>query len=266
MLVGCALLVGCASAAGPEARPDAGAPNMVDADLGSAPFAVPLYLRGSFNDFAADLEMRYVGNNRYVADVALSVGQHEFKVADAGFSDETTFSLAGDRVAEVPEGAPVALQAAPGVGNNMLLAAERTGLYRFELSATDRSAPVLLVSLREIAPYRNPMLLRGTFGGLARDVPLGFEGEGRYATTEALEAGTHAFKVTDLGFSDDATFVLDPEGDALRVGTTVLLIAGTRGEPDLELTLEQAGSYRFELQVVVNPATPLLTVTAAIPR
>jgi pullulanase len=257
------LLAACATASAPNDEVDASVkePLPPDASRGTEPFSTTLYLRGSFNDFGLSSPLSHEGDNRYTAVVSLGVGSHELKVADEGFSADTTFSLAADSATAIELDTPTALVQASSLDGNILLFVPQTGAYRFELSATDRTAPVLLVSLVSPAPYRDALYLRGSFNDFDTSTPLAYEGSNRYLATSELMAGTHRFKIADQGFSDSTTFSLSAaEALSLLLDTPATLVLAQGTENDIVLELAQSGTYRFEL-IASNLEAPVLQVS-----
>jgi hypothetical protein len=123
----------------------------------------------------------------------------------------------------------------------ILLFVPQTGAYRLALSATDRAAPVLLISLASPAPYRDTLYVRGSFNGFDTSAAMAYEGDLRYGATLALEAGTHRFKIADESFSDSTTFSLsatEAASLALDIPATLVIAPGTDNDTVLELTQE----------------------------
>lgn len=255
-------LAACATGADPMIDVDAGPKDPLPADAMpvTEPYDTELYVRGSFNDFGLSSPLTHQGSNQYTAVVSLGVGSHQFKIADERFTMDTTFAVAADRATAIELDVPTALVRSAGMDNGILLFVPQTGTYRFALSATDRAAPVLLISLASAAPYRDTLYVRASFNDFDTSAPLTYEGDLRYGATLALEAGTHRFKIADELFSDSTTFSLSASEAAsltLDLPATLTIALGTDNDTVLELT--QAGSYRFEL-FVSDIAAPVLRV------
>jgi pullulanase len=261
--VAMALLAACATAGTPGDEVDAGVkePLPPDAIPVSEPFPTPIYLRGSFNDFDLSSPFTHEGNNRYTAVVSLGVGSHELKVADAEFSADTTFVLAADRAMAIELDTPTALVQTSAPDSNILFFVPETGAYLFELSATDRTSPVLLVSLDSAAPFREELYLRGSFNDFDTSMPLPYAGRNRYTASFELPAGTHGFKIADEGFSDSTTFSVSATEALpllLDTPTTLVLASGTENDTVLELT--QGGTYLVDF-IASNLEAPVLQVS-----
>jgi pullulanase len=257
-----ALLAACATADTPGDEVDAGVkdPLPPDASPPNEPFTTPIYLRGSFNDFGLSSPFTHEGDNRYTAVVSLGVGSHELKVADEEFSADTTFAVAADRATAIELDTPTALVQTSAVGNNILFFVPQTGAYRFELSATDRTSPVLLVSLDSAAPFRDILYLRGSFNEFDTSMPLPYAGRNRYTATFELPAGTHRFKIADQEFSDSTTFSMSAtEALPLLLDTPTTLVPASGTENDTVLELTQSGTYLFDF-IASNLEAPVLQV------
>jgi pullulanase len=258
-----ALLAACATADTPGDEVDAGVkePLPPDARPVSEPFPATIYLRGSFNDFDLSSPFTHEGSNRYTALVSLGVGSHELRVADAEFSADTTFAVAADRTAAIELDTPTALVQTSSPDSNILFFVPQTGAYLFELSATDRTSPVLLVSLDSAAPFREALYLRGSFNDFDTSMPLPYAGRNRYTASFELPAGSHRFKIADEGFSDSTTFSVSAT-EALPITldtpTTLALAPGTENDTVLELT--QSGTYLFDF-IASNLEAPVLQVS-----
>jgi pullulanase len=257
------LLAACATAGEPVDEHDAGPkdPLPPDAMSASEPYSTTLYLRGSFNDFGLSSPLTHQGNNQYTAVVSLGVGSHELKIADERYTVDTSFAMAADRAMAIELDVPTGLVQSAGMDNGILLFVPQPGAYRFELSATDRAAPVLLISLASPAPYRDTLYVRGSFNDFDTSAPMEYEGDARYGATLALEAGTHRFKIANQSFSDSTTFSLSAtEAASLALDTPASLVIAPGTDNDTVLELTQAGSYRFEL-FASNVDVPVLQVS-----
>jgi pullulanase len=110
-----------------------------------APFAVTLYVRGSFDDWgngpSPTMPLSYVGGGQYTAYRRLAPSSAQFKVADAGWTDGTNCGAAGPLVA----GTPLTLACA-GNTPNIPFTVPSDGYYLFRLDATTPTAPALTVT------------------------------------------------------------------------------------------------------------------------
>jgi pullulanase len=258
-----ALLAACATAGPPGDEVDAGVkePLPPDATPAAEPFPTTIYLRGSFNDFDLSSPFTHDGNNQYSVVVSLAVGSHELKVADEAFSPDTTFAVAADRSAAIELDTPTTLVQTSSPDSNILFFVPQTGTYLFELSGTDRTAPVLLVSLESPAPFREELYLRGSFNDFDTSLPLPYAGRNRYTASFELPAGSHRFKIADEAFSDSTTFSVSATESlplALDTPTTLVPAPGTENDTVIELT--QSGTYLFDF-IASNLEAPVLQVS-----
>lgn len=254
-------LSACATGTGGD-NVDAGRlPPLPDANLSDAPFDGGLYVRGTFNGFGTSSPLVYQGNNRYTAVLSLPAGSHELKIADEAYSADATFTVSVERPETIALGQPTALVPAGGTGNNMLLSLPDTGTYRFELSATDRTAPVLLIALVSRAPYPSLLYVRGSFNDFDTSAPLPYQGSNRYLALVGLDAGTHTFQIADESFSAGGSFALPADQTTpLALDTPTPLVPAAGLASAIELALAETGTYQFEL-IASNIAAPTLQVS-----
>ncbi len=103
--------------------------------------ATQIYLRGSLNGWGTDDEFVYSGNSVYSAEIALTAGSYEFKIASSDWATVDFGATSGDEAVII--GGEKTL--AP-VGANMTVEIVNDGTYRFEVNGPDSSAPTLTVS------------------------------------------------------------------------------------------------------------------------
>jgi hypothetical protein len=231
-------------------------------DTTRPPYAVDMFVRGSFNDFGTIDPLVFQGGVRYTARIPLDAGFYELKIADATFADELTFSVDAAGATPIALGQPTPLERAGGVFNNTLLDVVQPGEYLFELVVNDLAAPVLTVTLAEAAPFAVSMFVRGSFNAFGVTDRLVFQGGARYTALIALDAGiTHELKVADATFADEFTYSISQEGPVL-IGidfpTPLQRVGGTFNNILLELVTP--GVYRFDL-LATDVAAPVLTIT-----
>jgi pullulanase len=227
-----------------------------------APYAVPIYLRGTFNDFDTSVLLRYRGERRYVATIGLDSGTHGFKIADLDLTDGYTFSVDATQPAAIALDRPTPLVPAPGdAANETTLDIATTASFEFELTVTDPQAPVLRISRVAPAPYPVDLFVVGSFNQFEPVSRLRYQGENRYAVTLALPAGQHQLKIADAGFSEGTTFSVSASGEAsIALDTPTVLERATGADNDTLLGISQAGDYRFVL-AADNPVAPVLRIT-----
>ena len=109
-------------------------------------------------------------------------------------------------------------------------------------------------------PYGDTeIFLRGQFNGWSTDA-MHYIGGGVYEGFLELEAGTYAFKIASEDWS--TVDIAAPEGQSeVTVGQANALSAAG-GLPNMEITIAEAGEYRFALDAL-DSAAPVLTVANA---
>jgi CubicO group peptidase (beta-lactamase class C family) len=110
-------------------------PQRMDRDKLQARFdSTPVFVRGSFNNWAADLPLQRGAAGRYAAEVELPAGKLEFKF---GAADWQGVNLGADFVTRGPaSGGALGEQ-----GRNLQFIAPSAGRYRFELDTRQPEAP-----------------------------------------------------------------------------------------------------------------------------
>lgn len=245
--------------------PDAAPGGSPDGAPGTPPYGVDLFVNGAFNDWGApgkEVRFRYVGGGQYEARARLPAGLHLFKVTDATWSAERTFSAARDRIVTIGVDQPTPLTPAPGEGNHTNIAVDRLAVYEFQLGAgQDLAAPTLVV-VEDAPPYGAGLFLQGSFndwGSEGNQLALTYLGEDRYAITIELPAGSHELRIADGAervFSTGATAKIELDAETP-------LVASAGGEASTTLEVAADGAYTFVL-AGKNLDAPTLLVRAAI--
>jgi hypothetical protein len=230
-------------------------------DTTQPPYAVDVFVRGSFNGFGLDDRLVFGGGVRYTARIPLEAGLHELKIADAAFADEFTFSVDAAGPTLIALGQPTPLERAAGVFNNTLLDVVQPGEYLFELVVADLAAPALTVTLDRPAPFAAAMFVRGSFNEFGVTNRMTYEGGTRYTARVALDQEVHTFKIADELFTDATTFSADAAGQVeIALGTPTPLEVAPGIDNETLLAITQPGVYLFDLDAA-DPAAPALTVT-----
>ncbi|MBU3022038.1 alpha-1,6-glucosidase domain-containing protein [Aestuariibacter sp. A3R04] len=104
-----------------------------------------VFVRGGMNGWGVTDKFTYLGEGVYTADVSLSAGTVEFKVAS---EDWATVNLgnpndAASNMVVVGEGKVLG-----GSNNNLVMEVPASGLYEFRVTGPDGNAPVLTVTLK----------------------------------------------------------------------------------------------------------------------
>jgi CubicO group peptidase (beta-lactamase class C family) len=110
---------------------DLQAPRFTTAQLRESFATTPLFLRGSMNEWGLGAPLRQAEPGRFVAELALAVGPHEFKFAAEDWARIDLGSAEDSRCRS-------ALAAG---GANLELDAKRAGRHRFTLDVRDPAAP-----------------------------------------------------------------------------------------------------------------------------
>jgi hypothetical protein len=245
----------------PDAMPDI----PPDSAPGTPPYGVDLFVNGAFNDWGApgkEVRFRYAGGGRYVARARLPAGLHLFKVTDATWSAERTFSAARDHIVTIGVDQPTPLTAAPGEGNHTNIAVDELAVYEFQLGVGEDLAAPTLVVVEDEPPYEAGLFLQGSFndwGSEGNQLALTYLGGDRYAITIELPAGSHAFRIadgTERSFSTGATA-------KIALDTETALVASAEGEASTALEVAAKGTYTFVL-AGRNVDAPTLLVRAAM--
>ncbi len=101
----------------------------------------PIYLRGSFNGWGTADELVYQGDSIYSVDLVLSAGEHQFKFANADWSDINYGANGDDQTISLDVAKRLYYNAA-----DIRLSIDVDGTYRFTVTGPDDSAPSITVS------------------------------------------------------------------------------------------------------------------------
>ena len=147
-------------------------------DSGNDPaeaYGVPVFLRGSMNDWAANDESMFVnqGNDIYEVEILLPDGFSYFKAASADWV-AVDFAPANP----VDLGVPQVMVPAPGEPNGEIEVAE-SGCYSFAMDASNPAAPILVVTEVSTALIGAPATRLTGAPGTA-DVDPAYSNNGRF--------------------------------------------------------------------------------------
>jgi hypothetical protein len=221
-----------------------------------------LYLKGTMNDWSQveGFDFAYA-DNHYTLATLLDAATHEFKIAPEDWNDAATVGgLVDNNVITLNEALTVAVKNDDGT-ENLRLVVETPAMYHFDIDATDKRAPVLLVS--EYTPFvARTMMLKGTMNGWSDDVAYEFTyAAGIFTLETTLDAATHEFKVASAGWEDDSTIggLLDMNVVTIAEPLTVA-IKNDDGTENLRLVVAEQTTYIFTVDATIVGA-PVLTVT-----
>jgi cyclomaltodextrinase / maltogenic alpha-amylase / neopullulanase len=211
-----------------------------------------LFLRGSFNAWAAAPAQRFTwACDRYELVTALK-GEHRYKVGDEGWSADADLGRAPAQPGaqkELTASAPVSLQA-----RGTELESRFDGIYRFTLTMTDRQAPQLAVQSCPAVEGGAPL---GTTTLFLRGTPNNWAALDTYAFQFSCDAyylnvklnGTHEFKVADGAWTGSTT--VGPAGLAgTNPQTAANFVHRFEGEHTVRLVFAGSGP-----QLSVGPKT-----------
>ncbi|MDF2179025.1 pullulanase-type alpha-1,6-glucosidase [Aliiglaciecola sp. CAU 1673] len=208
-----------------------------------------VYVRGSLNGWGTDNPMSYDGAGLYSAEIDVTAGNYEFKVASADWSTvdfgaaNGPFSL-GDEIDLSRSG--------PNIGMNF---GDSTQYY-FAFDASNLDAPTLTVNKSRMFGD-TVVYIRGGMNGWGAVDALVFQGKATYSVDIALSAGVHEFKVAS---EDWATVNLGvpPGGTSDVVIGQAKVLGGSNDNLRIEVT--NAGTYRFTVKGP-SASAPTVSVT-----
>ena len=254
-------------------------PEKLSLSITKVPLAVPLYVRGSMNNFGADEEgnfslasgtriLRYQGNNIYSTQLPLTQSEegasYEFKIADPGNTAETNFgAMSGEEMLVLNE---AKILQSGEEATNIQYRAEVDETVTLSLDVTDMAAPVLTASK---VPYGTTAIyVRGGMNDWGNDADGNFKltaqdafeylGEGVYQSTLALDETTHFFKIADADWATVNFGDAPGEDGAVVLNEAKTLTSGSESA-NLALEITAAANYVFNLDASV-PAAPELTI------
>jgi cyclomaltodextrinase len=206
-----------------------------------------LYLRGSFNGWAAPDAQRFIWLCSRWELVTAIRGEAAFKVADEGWSADADFGAAGDG------GSTLQLQRrGPEIKRRF------GGIYRFRLTMTDtRQPPELHIETCPVGEGGPPLgdtvlFLRGTPNNWAAldEYAFQYSCDAYYLNVDLR--GRHEFKIADAAWSSAATIA--PEDGSFAEafnGAHTLRLAWAGGKPQLSVGPRSFADPR--VQAVTDP-------------
>ncbi|MYA17054.1 MAG: hypothetical protein F4Z28_09940 [Gammaproteobacteria bacterium] len=232
---------------------DPTAPILKVTDLDAAPYGYgttqsSIYIRGVFNEWGTASEAHYAGGDVYEAVIAIEAGSYEFKVASedwatvnvgAGASNTVTI---GTAFGDLADG-----------GGNLAISIAAADEYLFTIDASGDTPTLWVVPFK---PFRTEVFVRGGMNGWGTDNMVVFKGTARYATHIALEAGDYEFKVASEDWS--AVNLGAGEGASTRVTPGEAYASLAQGGGNLMITIDIAGTYRFQVDGARNVPPALL--------
>ena len=214
-----------------------------------------VYLRGGFNDWGTGSPMTYLDNGIYQIDLALDLGDYEFKVAS---EDWAAVNLGAEHGSQVSLEAPVLVVEG---GGNLMLGLAAGGNYRFALDANNTDRPALTVMDLGAAPYGHgegtEIFVRGAFNDWGTANQFRYRGAGSYEAIVEVEAGEHQFKVAS---EDWATVNLGAASEAANAVVQGQEYAGFLSGSNTNLVgaFAEPGVYLFTLDASADSSAPKL--------
>ncbi len=232
-----------------------------------SPYPVDMFVRGSFNNWAnpppVNYKLQFLGGTTLAVSAPVgTTGNHEFKIADAGWSPATNCGVGPNGLSDVRLGVPITLTCADGTGN-LRMNAPSTGNYTFALNAASTANPVLTVS--KTPAFSVPIYVRGV-GTDWSDPPTAVQ-----RMTPAADANLYraVLNVATAGADADGGFKIADAGwtagtncgssTPLTIGQPLTLACTSPGNDNIGVTWPSTGLYLFALDTT-NPAAPQLTV------
>uniref|UniRef100_A0A486XTU3 Putative pullulanase n=1 Tax=Rheinheimera sp. BAL341 TaxID=1708203 RepID=A0A486XTU3_9GAMM len=235
---------GAEQGAGLSADATSGAPDIPPYE------ATTVFVRGGMNGWGESDAFTYDGDGIYKAELEITAGSYEFKVASSDWS--TVDKGAGADGNAVNLGAAKVL--AQG-GGNLSATFPATAVYIFTLDATNKDTPTLTV-IEKPTYGETTVFLRGGMNGWGETDAFEYIGGNLYSVDIALGATDYEFKVASSDWST-IDFGAGADGNTFTLGLAKQL-AAVGG--NLKLTTTEAATYNFLLDAT-NKDTPALTVT-----
>ncbi len=213
-----------------------------------------VFIRGAMNGWGEADPMTYDGGGIYSAELTITAGVAEFKVASSDWS--TVDFGSGEADPAVTEGVAKLL----GSNGNLSMDFPVDNEYTFIFNGSDLSAPTVTVWTTQMFGA-TPVFLRGGMNGWGETDEMSYQGASVYSVDITLTAGVHEFKVAS---SDWAAVNLGGNGtnNTLTLDSGYILVAGSNDNLSLDFATD--GTYRFEV-TGPNPAAPTIIVTDVTP-
>jgi cyclomaltodextrinase / maltogenic alpha-amylase / neopullulanase len=207
----------------------------------------PLYLRGSFNGWAANDNQRFAWACTGFELVTRLQGEHRFKLGDEAWSADADFGRRADAPENIAQAQPDAAWGLAAKGGEFTRRFNAGVTYRFRLDMSDQRDPKLSI---ETCPLAAPPLgettlyLRGTMNNWAAldESAFRFSCDAYYLNLTLT--GRHEFKIADAGWAEKSSFGLGSGSYLAEGGGNVerwfngehtLRLAWAGGRPELSI-------------------------------
>ncbi|GAA5218459.1 esterase [Corallincola platygyrae] len=221
------------------------------------PYAVDIFLKGEFSGWGAEeaYQFGFEGDAYYLHNVEMVMGVPQFKVADANWTLETTFTADLENLTEVSPGQTYELLTGEGAANMAMVLTE-SGIYDFKLEVGEDPLRPNFSFSQDMPPLEYDIYLRGGFNGWATDNPLKYVGNNRYQATLQIAPGNHEFKIASADWSSE--WVLDEDESVVAELDTPYTMYP--GGPNSSFFVTETGYYRFTVDAT-DIAAPVFAVT-----
>jgi hypothetical protein len=221
-----------------------------------------LYLKGTMNDWSQVEGFGFAyADNHYTLATLLEPATHEFKIAPDDWNDAASIGgLPDNALITLDEALTVAVKD-DGGSENLRFVVDASAMYQFDIDATDKHAPVLLVS--EYTPFvARTMMLKGTMNDWSNDVAYEFTyAAGIFTLETTVDAATHEFKIASADWEDDSTIGGLPDMNLVTVAEPLTVaIKDDGGTENIRLVVDAQTTYIFTVDATIVGA-PVLTVT-----
>lgn len=223
----------------------------------TAPYAVDLYLKGGFSGWGAEdtYKLIFKDNAYYLDNVEFLAGIPEFKVADANWTLETSFTADIENLTQVEPGNVYELQSGDAAANMALLIAKE-GLYDFKLEVGDDPLHPKFSYSQDVAPLAYDLYIRGGFNGWSTDNQLKYLGDNIYQVVMKVAPGNHEFKLAADDWSSE--WVLGEDAVTAELDNDYTMIGGGA---NASFFVTETGYYKFTVDAS-DAAAPVLHIVA----
>jgi len=191
-----------------------------------APYAVDIYLKGGFSGWSAEdgYKLTFREGNYYLDNVEFLASVPEFKISDASWALDTTFTVDLENLTQVAPNQSYPLLTGEGAANMALLIEEK-GLYDFKLEVGEDILHPTFSFVQDIPPLAYELYIRGGFNGWSADNQVKYIGDNVYQVVMKVAPGNYEFKLASSDWSSE--WVLSEEvGIATELESDYTMISG----------------------------------------
>ena len=224
----------------------------------------PIFIRGSINDWGTANEMNYMGEGVYQTTINLAASSaeepHFFKVASEDWEAANFGGSPADGADNTAVLGGYTTLTPGGDSANLGLVVETAGDYIFSLDTKNISSPSLSVFSADL--YGGvPIYLRGSMNDWGTANEMTANGGATWSVDVELGADSYAFKVAseDWEAANLGGPVVEGASPVVVLGQPKIISAGEGSAPNIELTLDAEGTYRFNIWHI-SPMRPVIEV------